>query len=47
MMLHKNTPCVDNNHWLLLLNTQLKSQSNKNKKMSPKIVKPTNKKTLS
>ena len=43
-MIHKITPYVDYNYRLKRLNTQLNEPTNQNS--NPKVVKPTNKKTL-
>ena len=44
---HKITPSVDCNQWLKRLNTQRNKPTNQISVENPKIVKPTNKKTLS
>ena len=47
MMIHKITPSVDKNKWLKRLNTQLNETTNHDLFTKvPKVVKPTNKKTL-
>ena len=43
MVIHKITPSVDYNHWLKCLDTQLNEPTYQK---VPKVVKPTNKKTL-
>ena len=46
MLKHKITPSVDYNIWLKRLDTQLNKPSNQNSVKFPKVIKPTNKKTL-
>ena len=46
MLIHQITPSVDYNLWLIRLDTQLKKPTNQNLLKVPKVVKPTNKKTL-
>ena len=46
MMKHKITHSVDYNYWLKRLDTQLNKPTNQNLIRVPKVVKPTNKKTL-
>ena len=46
MMLHKITPSLDYNLWLKHLVTQLNKPTNQNSIKVPKVVKPTNEKTL-
>ena len=45
-MIHKINPAVDYNKWLRRLDTQLNEPNNQNSIKVPKVVKPTNKKTL-
>ena len=46
MLINKIIPSVDYNQWLERLDTQLNEPTNQNSKKFPKVVKPTNKKTL-
>ena len=46
LMIHKNTPSVDYNYWLKRLDAQLNESTSPNSFKVPKVVKPTNKKTL-
>ena len=46
MMINKINPSVDYSYWLKHLNTQPKEPTNQNSVEVPKLVKPTNKKTL-
>ena len=41
-----NYPFVDNNQWLKRFDTQMNKPTNANTIKSPKVVKPTNRKTL-
>ena len=44
----QNYPCsVNNNWWMKCLDTQLNEPTNQNSKKVPKVLKPTNKETLS
>ena len=47
MMFHKINPAVDYNYWLKRLKSQHNEPTNKNPIKVPKVVEPTNKKTLS
>ena len=49
MMIHKINPAVDYNYWLKRLDsgTQHNKPTNRNSIKVPKVVEPTNKKTLS
>ena len=47
MIIHKISPSVDYNQWLKRFDTQLNDPTNKNLNQVPKVVKPTNKLTLS
>ena len=42
MMIHKIIPSVDNNYWLIRLDTKLKEPTNQNLMKVPIDVKPTN-----
>ena len=46
MMTNKITPSVDYKYWLKRWDTQLNEQTNQNSIKLPKVVRPTNKKTL-
>ena len=46
IMIYKITPSVDNNKWLKRLDNQTNEPTNQNSIKVPKLVKPTNKKTL-
>ena len=46
MMIHKILSPVDYNYWLERLETQLNESTNQNSLKVPRVVKPTNKKTL-
>ena len=46
MLIHKITPSVDYNLWLKRLDPQLTEPTNQNSKKIPKVVEPSNKKTL-
>ncbi len=46
IMTQKITPSVDHNKGLIRLDTQLKEPTNQNSTKVPKVVKPTNKRTL-
>ena len=46
MLIHKITPSVDYNSWLKRLDPQLTKPTNQNSIKVPKVVEPSNKKTL-
>ena len=46
MLIHKITPSLEYNHWFKRLDTQLNELTNQNSIKVPKVIKPTNKKTL-
>ena len=46
MKIHKFTPSVDNNKYLKCLDTQLNEPTIQNSIKFPKVVKPTNNKTI-
>ena len=47
IMLNEITSYIDYNKWLKRLDTKLKEPTNQNALKAPKVVKPTNRKTLS
>ena len=46
MTKHKVTPSLDHNKWKKRFDTHLNEPTNQNSRKVPKVVKPTNKKTL-